>query len=407
MYILPDLLKSRFPKDVKKLSVAIEQSLYSEDDKRDVRPLMSLLMRLKQLDTRLRRHVQRRKTTIFSADWGILPYDNKNQELAQKAKFRLEKCIKHYFDEFVNAELYGVSLARLAWMPGAMGMVPDIERRFLPVELEFNPNYFLNTAILEDAESNKFTRLAISENERHLYLSRAFQTEEPGGILVSTIFHEYMLNLSYQEWTVFIQFLKGIVQGKALKGATKEEKKAGAEAVKDVVQQKFVFTSDKVGFDFHKIVDENAGKSFGEIQRELKDDIEIAITGTSSLASDRQRNAPTVQQAAEEDFAYWSRLDFCDVMNEQLLVWDYYMNINKSSIDIDLPYYFAFIPKKVEDKEANARILDMVREMAPIPQSEITRLTGVKIAEPGSQEPVIQSSQAYVSPNLTGGANGN
>lgn len=391
MYQNPLLLKQQFPTDVAELTKVIMQSLLVDDEKRDVRPLMSILQRIETLDSRMKRHIKRRKTLIAAADWNIVAEDKADAEAAKLVKKRIGRAVRKYFKSYVESELYGCSLAELEYKQKSYGWVPVIKRRYQPVELEPNAKYFMGIAILDDAAQGKFTRREIPENERHTFLANCSDDLEPGGIFRSLIFHEYIQNITLQEWEQFIQFLKGIIQGTHEPGATAEEKAAGVKALETAVERNFIFTSKRVGFDFHRIVEESSGKSFEAIQALMRDDIEIAVTGTSTLAGDRQRNAPTVQYNTEEDIAFWGRQEFADIINEQLLTWDYWMNVGKD-YEAEIPWKFEWQIRRTEDREGNARIIETLHDLVDIPLAEIERLTGVRLA-PNEGEVMIPKRQ--------------
>lgn len=359
-YRAPQLNQYEFPLDPKQLQVAIKKASDFNDDVRDVRDLMSYLERMLSCIPKLSRHKLRRTSHISSANWDIVPLDDKDEsatELANQAEVRLRTIIKQYTRKYTEGELFGLSLQRLVWDETKAGRVPRIEYSYKPYEMERNFNYPQNMAILAGVENGKFRREKIPEELKQNYLVQVADYPEPGGILRTVIYPAFMINLSQQEWSQYIQFLKGIIQAKVKLGASPEDKAAAMEAVKDAVKNKASVTSELVEFTWERMNNENAGNAFDTFLQSCYELLEIAITNTSMMATDKDRNALTVLERGEEDLAREMRFDYEILINEQLLRHDYYMNVDKSKYGIELPYEFKMTQKLKQDKVANANII--------------------------------------------------
>jgi len=381
MFQHPELINTLFPKDPKVIAKAVSLSLLNNKEYKDVRFLKSLLARLTKVHPRLQRHIRRFKTLTTSAEWDIVPFDEKDKEKAEQAKRRISSIMQELIDVFIDGMLFGNSLIRIKYDDSSLGKIPVVDKKFHPTETEFNTDYLHNTAILLNAEMGKFKRFSIDESEKHLYIAYANPDNyEPGGLLRDVIYYIFMLNLSVQEWMQFQQFLKGVIQGRSKKAASEADKKAGEKAVQTAVDHNFAFTSDQIDIEFHKIADSNAGKSFDDFTQKMEEDIEIAITGTSSLASDRQRNAMTVQERDAQDISIWGRKNFQNFINKQMLKFDYRMNNSKFD-KAELPYEFKFIQKLSQDKQINMNIIQSAVELGiPINLKEFTLKTGIEHA---------------------------
>lgn len=349
-----------FPLDPKQIQVAVQKASSFDEKVRDVRDLMSFEERAISSIPNLRRHKLRRTSLISKANWSIVPYDESDQNsvlLASEASKRLSSVIAKYSRYYVEGELYGVSLQQLLWVPSDYGLKPTIVKSFRPYQLERNKVYRNQLAVLIGTGNGQFQRSEIPENEIQNYLAFAADNPEPGGILRTIIYACYMINLSRQEYSQFIQFLKGIIQAKVKLGATPQDKEAAMKAVKETVKNKAAVTTDLVEFVWERMNNENAGKAFDAFLQLCYDEIEIAITNVAMMGTDRDRVAFTVLERGENDLAHQIRTDFTEIINEQLLVHDYYMNVDKSIYGIEPPYKFEFNIEKQEDKVANANIL--------------------------------------------------
>lgn len=359
-YIAPILNVKEFPTDPKDLQMAIKKAATFDDKNRDVRDLMSYEERTMSCVPKMTRHKLRRTSHVSSATWAIVPIDEndaRSVQLAEEAEKRLGTIIKQYTRRYIEGDLFGVSVQRLKWLQSDYGFKPEIDYNYRAYELERNYKYNFNVAILAESENNQFVRTEINENERHNYLVYVPDYPEPGGILRTIIYACYMINLSRQEWSQYIQFLKGIIQAKLRLGATPEDKTAAVEAVRQAVQNKATVTSDLVEFVWERMNNENAGKAFDAFLQSCYEEVEIAITNTSMMATDKERNALTVLERGEEDLAREMRFEFELLINDMLLRHDYYMNVDKSQYGLDIPYEFVMHPKLKQDRTANANIM--------------------------------------------------
>ena len=75
------------------------------------------------------------------------------------------------------------------------------------------------------------------------------------------------------------------------------------------------------------------------------------------------------------------RAEFEELMNNQLLKHDYYMNVDKSEYGKELPYEFRTSVKIKQDRQANADILfELLDRGIPIKASEFEEKVGVSLA---------------------------
>lgn len=382
-YRNPILKKYEFVLDPAQISIAIQKASAFDDDKRDGRDLQSLLERAMSSVPKMSRHKLRRMAHISAAEWTITAFDEENEqavEMAKAASLRLEKVIKKYTKSYVEGELFGASVQRLGWYPSEYGLKPRIEYSYKPYEIERNEDYTKEVAILVQAKSNGFQRAEIPENEMHSFLVFVPDNPEPGGILRTVIFDCFMIVLGKQEWLMFIQFLKGIIQAKVKLGATPQDKAAAVEAVKETIKSKAAVTTDLVEFLWEKMNNEASGKAFKEFIEACEETLEIAITNTTMMATDKERNALTVLERGEIDLSREMRMGFEEIINDQLLKADYYMNVDKSVYGIEPPYKFKFSKEKSEDKIANAGILlEAINSGLPVKVKTWNEKTGIEL----------------------------
>ncbi len=386
MYRHPELLQKEFPVDAKVIQLAIMQSLLDDDDARDVRPLQSLLSRALATTPKMASHEKRRAAYVSSATWDIVPsegYENdvKAVKLAERAKKRLNGFIKHYPKRFVKGDLFGVSMQELEWVQKSIGFVPNIKYNFSPTELEVNNKFNYGVVWLKPIKDGRFQRQEITENERHNHLIYVPEFEEPGGILRTIVYEAFMINLSRQEWTRYIQLLKGIIHTKVDVAASPEDEAAAVEATEGVVESQAAVTSNEIELDWRQLTSGDSGKSFREFLEACFELIEVAITNVTMSATNKERNALTVIERSAEDLAKEMRAEFEELINNQLLRHDYYMNVDKSEYGKELPYEFRTSVKIKQDRQANADILfELIDRGIPIKASEFEEKVGVSLA---------------------------
>src|SRR5687768_13476434 len=134
MYQNAELQKNLLP-EIKKAFATLKDA-DKTDDKRDVRPLMSLLMRIVSASPRLRGHITTRRTGVSSFNWRIKTDDPAKQKLADESQARLKKIIKSILKYHTDTPAYGAMLLQIKWelMNGAN--VPRLVKRFQPTEFE-------------------------------------------------------------------------------------------------------------------------------------------------------------------------------------------------------------------------------------------------------------------------------
>jgi len=342
---------------------------------------------------KLSRHKLRRSSHISSANWTISALDEEDAkavELAEQATTRLRTLIKQYTRKYTEGELFGVSLQRLKWVETSSGLKPVIDYSYKAYEIERNFNFNQKLAILEAAGNNEFRRVEIADTEKQNYIVQVADYPEVGGILRTVIYAAFMINLSQQEWSQYIQFLKGIVQAKLQLGASPEDRKAAIEAVKKAVQNKATVTSDLVEFTWERMNNDTAGKSFESIIDSCYELIEIAVTNTTAMATNKERNALTVLERGEEDLAREMRFDYEMLINEQLLQHDYFMNVDKSVHGVELPYEFKMSQKLKRDNVSDANImLNAIGLGLPFSVKTWNEKTGIPLA--GKPEDIIKT----------------
>lgn len=379
------LNSKEFPIEPQFIQNAIKKASAFEDDNRDIRDLMSLLERTMSIP-KFQRHKKTRQSHISSVEWDIVAFDDNFSEQAENAKKRVANLIDDYAQYYIDGDLFGASVQELKWAETSAGFKPLIWRHLKPYEIEYNEQFNADVALLVNSAMGKFKRMEIAENERHHYLVYTPDFAERGGILRTIIYSAMMIQLSRQEWAQYLQFLKGIIQAKVQQGADANDKEQAFEAVKNAVKNKATVTSDLVAFTWERLNDTNSSRAFDDFLKSCYEEIEIAITNTTKLATDRERNALTVLERGEEDLGREIRRGFEKVVNDQILKFDHFMNVEKDNFKRELPYQFKMFTKQTQDRSLNSRIIfDALSNGMPITVKEFEEKTGIILAKDSNE----------------------
>lgn len=342
-----------------KEAVDMLRQAWSIDDDRDVRPLMFTLSQLEAVSPRLAGYILTRTAAITSYEWNILPFDPKDAERAENVKRRLTKGINSIIREHINTYLYGVFAPKLGWKKNTQGWFPIITFRD-PTEIEYNPAFEDNIALIQEV-NGKLQRYTLGVPQS--YLAQVFKPRRRGGILASTLPSIILLNYNQQDWANFNRKLKGLSVAKWRRGAPAEEQSAAANAVRTLGENNMAAVSEDIMFEFKSFVDAMGRDSYKAFKEQLEADIAIAIKGetnTQQLPSHGgSRAALEVQQAIGADITWMTLLDIEALINDQLLVHEWWWSQEKSQ-NPDLPYRFKFTTAELQDQETNARIAEML-----------------------------------------------
>ncbi len=333
---------------------------------RDVRPLMSVLMRLKRADPRLRGHILTRSTAVSSFSWNIIPANPKptpaETELALKVRQRCANLINEVIAHRLQASLYDVmviesEINRLT----PLGAVQTPVRRYRPVELEKTTDY--EASIFRPTEEkfiDKVLPLAIGSplDDRARFTVAISDDDERGGLFRTIALHEILLWDNRLEWGNFNKKLKGIIQAIYMEGATNEEIRDAADATKQIAQNAYSVTSDMIEFKFNQLTQAGGWTSFKDFLHDVKTDITLTLLGQANTAElpsgGGSRAALQVLNLIRSDIMFDDMIRTEKCINSQVLLNDFRLNHSEGATEAD--YKFAFNMPDGLDPETRARI---------------------------------------------------
>jgi len=369
MYIYEPLLLKLFP-TIDQLTLAARYA--DVEQGRDIRPLMSILMRIATASPRLAGNILTRQTAINSLSWTVTGED---PDEAAAIKLRLKKIVSAILKNYLNAPLYGAFCIEVDYDTTSGEIFPFIKKIYKPIELEKDDST-LN--LIEDLPGGRLSRTSISSKAAQNFIYAIDEKSWIGGILRSVMYHEVLKNQTIQEWATFNRKLKGLIQAKA----EDADKADAGDALRTFIQDQYAVTSKDVEFIFNELTSSKAVDSFEKFRDGLNNDVSISILGqanTSELPKQGgSRAALQIMQLISADILYSDLLSLKGIIDSQLLMYDYQLNVDKKAKAS--PYEFSFIFDEAQDVEGNARMLEIAARMGvPIVKSDAYKKLALQV----------------------------
>lgn len=370
---------------------------------RDVRPLMSVLMRMRRADPRLRGHILTRSTAVSAFEWVIKPtttnVTSADADIANRARIRCTNLIRETIAHRLQATLYdAVAIQTKISRTPETGAVQSPTKRYRPVELEKSSDY--QVSIYADGEKkNIIDRMPIAtdtvSDKSGTFIVAVSDDDERGGLLRSIAVHEQLLWEMTSEWANFNKKLKGLLQGIYREGADDDEKSEAIGAMRDAAKNNYFLSSDAIEFKLNQLAQNGGGTSFKEMLEFLKSDVSITLLGQANTAElpagGGSRAALQVLNLIRSDIMFDDMFRTERCINEQVLLYDAKLNLDFNITEP--PYKFEFNMPDGLDPEVRARIItDLYEAGVPILRTEVYREAGLTAPEPNSD--VLQKKVA-------------
>ncbi len=393
-YKYPFSLDKQLP-DLSDLIKALKKAEAKDLAYRDVRPLMALLDRLESVDPRLPGHIRKRKSALMSVPWDIITEDENYSEEVYYIKLRLLKAIKTAQKHYTTQKLFGKFCIGMEWDIINSNWTPVTFNIPQPWDTEAYPLFEIDVALLNH-EGFQVTRIELEEKANYSWLTDIDnKPHSPGGTLRSILFWEWLLYADIKDWRNFNKRAKGLAVAtyQGFSAATENAQATSEKAVKQLGDVNWASVPDSIKFEFLKAVDAVAASSYPNFKNAIQEDIAVAIRGTGNTSSLQDKGAKAAVQTlfdVEETIAYNDRVEFEEMINDQLIKQDWARNYSGGETT-EVPWRFAWIIKEAEDAERNVRIVDtMLRSGIPLYKSEIAEKTGFN---PATEEEIIEPKQ--------------
>jgi len=380
MYIVN--LQKNFP-TLAQIQSAIKSAEIDNVKQRDQRALMYYLYRISNVSPRLKGLINVRKTALSSFNYVIAGDD----KIAAETKFRLQKVINFIIQNYINAPLYGSFAGAVSYkLDNEKQHVMSFDKIFPPTELDKG---FDNDIYIVSTVGSKVSKEKIELGDIR-YISATDNSQSVGGVLRSIIFNEWLKDATIQEWWNYNKRLKGVVQATV---ADPSEKAVADSALANLMSNQYAITSDQVKFMLNQLTNSSSLDSFKEFINLLNVETAIAIVGqanTSELPDQGgSRAAVQVLNLIRNDILYSDMQIVKDVINNQVLLYDYKVNYDKNAIASPVAFDFVFDESK--DVESIARMLETVSRFGlSVKADEAYKLLG--LTKPESSDELLKFS---------------
>lgn len=387
MYTYPPIKSKLYP-SINETLTALRQADEEDPRIRDVRPLMAILTRMSIASPRLAGHVLTRRTAISSFKWILSGEESRIEEITK----RLRPSINKVLDYFINCPLFGAFCIELTWSSDLQKkeVVPSIAKVFKPIELEKNDD----AVYILTEKGSGFDRKDVRTLEPNKYIFANDSSYWNGGVLRSIIFHELLRNDTLKEWSNFNKKLKGIIQGKA----DNNEKSDAAAALEGLASDNYAVTSKDVEFIFNELTSSKAVDSFEKFNKVIEDVEAIAILGQANTAelpsSGGSRAALQILNLIRNDILYSDLQKVKEIINSQLLTYDYRLNSDPNASSSEFEFDFVF--DENEDIEINSRAIETaIRNNIPIVKTEAYSKLGLTVPKDDDELLEIEPSERF------------
>ncbi|GIV82216.1 MAG: hypothetical protein KatS3mg051_1570 [Anaerolineae bacterium] len=371
---------------------------------RDPRPLLQVLMRLPDVDPRLAGHMLTRRTAVTAFGWRILdltPGSSRRAAetaLLEAAPVVLAEAIEAAVLTAVDTNLYGAAATELMLVMESSRWDVRVARRARPDELD-RPTSRPEDLRLLEVRDGRLERLTFDaartrSSEQAAWIWDVDESTWQGGVLRRVLVYEVLRRDMLQEWANFSRKLKGIIQAIYRDGVLAEEREAAEEAVKRVVANNYLVTSDAITFEFHRTIQEAAGLNFERILDKLDTDVAIALLGQANtaelLAHGGSRAAVQVLNMIRADIRY------ADMMRAERLAQRVVDMYYRANVDSQGPvrWRFAFDWSEMDeiDRAEEARtVREALEAGVPLPADEVYARLGY--SRPPSAPDVLEPRQ--------------
>ena len=393
-------LKDRLLPQIEEIRPILKKADEQDEKTRDVRPLMSLLMRIAESDARLAGHMLTRRTAVTAFSWQIVPDDPKDVESAQKATVRLRNLINRLLQWHTDTPSFGASAVEINWLTGTPnGTSPEIVRRYKPVEIEATidgQDAHESIQILGEAAKLERTRFVAQEPPER-WIVDIDDSHQAGGILRRLIYTEILRNDMTLEWGNVNKRYKGLLEFIYREGTEDSTIAVAAEAAKGLAKDQASIHSDDILAKFTELVAAGAADSFDRHIGKLDSTVAIAFLGQANTAElpkgGGSRAALQVLQLIRADIHYDDLMRVERVVNEQVLRHDFRLNFDLNATSA--PWRFKILIPEEIDLEARSRVLaEMLQNRVPVMADEAYSWMG--LTRPPEAPDVLTGTESLI-----------
>lgn len=385
-----DLSNSLLPTiDNVKKYLRLANIVSSGKDKRDVRPLMTFLQRLCEVDSYLMGLVQTRKLAVAVYPYDIrLPLEYKmspleKQQLAEtKTRFRRSNMIS-VLEDIMDGILYGMSAVRLTYDNTFYGTMVTNKFTCDLSDLDFSNE----TEGLYELITNEKGDFISNEMDPEIHIITRFNPSKNRKYYIGSFMRSVML-LSYLKYHTRwdwrdLNRRHGVPSTYAThpEGISDEDVNKLLSMVEKLKNAAVAVFPEYVKILYDEALKNDSTTSFEKFVQACNTELAVALHGQNLTTEVRQGSRAAAEVHSQVDdliiVADLSRVQ--QIITEQYLKHDYLLNYGEPKNDF---FEFVFVREEQEDFESNSRIITNlmtepeIRKQLPLKKDEVYKKLG-------------------------------
>lgn len=401
-YKNPDLRKSLTP-TLDQLKKYLEKATSDNVKIRDVRPLMSFLQRLAQIDRYFLGLIQTRKIAVLGFPYTIKYPENiavpeSEKKKLQQIKSRFVKSQMHKsFNTLMNGILFGQSAARLQWQNIKPYGDMVVEKKNLQLtELDYSLENDLALEVITTDENNRITGRDPIDVDTHLFCRynpiEGIENDFPGSIARANMIYIWLKYTEFFNWSksnekwgdplVVAQYDKERASPDDLtkiEGGLKDLGGSGKAMFSKDIELKFLEAMRSGISDMHD-------KFISSVNQEMAISV-LGQTLTSDIKDKGSFAAAKVHNFVRQDILWGDIIEFQNILSSQYVMKDYTLNYGEPR---DAFPIFEFATDEIQDFESNARTFSELKSANPdmnFKKEEVYQRTGWSV--PAEDDEII------------------
>jgi len=343
----------------------------AEPKYRDTRKLMYYLQDVAETDGIIRNLIRMRRVGVNSFGWQIVAADDKFDDAAKNAEIRCRDLIKNTLKYHTDTPMFGAIAIEYAYERVGSEFVPNIIKRYKPVEIERDDN---PADIRIMPEGDKYARFNVEDSTRDNWIIDIDESLKPGGTLRSILIRMILAKDMEVEWANYNKAVKGIIQAVVGDATSKEDVEGAEAALQNLMQRKYAITDELTEFKHNELVSPIGATSFKDFLERLYKIFSHTIIGNANITElpnyGGSRAALWVLKTITADIIFEDIMRCENMINDQLLLSDYRTNYKREAKEA--PWRFKFIiPEEIDLEKRVAVIEGCQRAGIPLKTEEV------------------------------------
>lgn len=363
-----------------------------EPSDRDPRPMLSIVARFMEVNSRVSGLVRNAHDAIAGFPWRIAPSDPESKDAIRIATETQERFtaagIHHHFDVLMDGEFAGLTGLRQVFdkttkgkMTAAVEVIPSTQ-----LVRHKASNGLQQVGLIKDASEFAVDEIPPEERSQFIFsYFNPFKSTRPeflGGLCRPAIPLTIIKNFTWQDWSQFTESYGQPFRTAAYEEGTKDEDKAAAKkALEEFGRNSWGIFSKSIEFKLQEAARNGSVEAYQKLLESIDAELAILFNGEANTSElpERGGSRAAVQtlKLISDDRMWWRLKRIEEIINEQHIAVDFRLNVSES--DTTLRPRFEFVTEESQDREANARIIDILSATYDLDDEEVSRKTGFKV----------------------------